>query len=228
MRPHVRLICFVITVVLLGFSNPATARIYKWVDAEGRVHYSNIPPPGSKSAPPAPLRSPARTSPAEPRVAVQERGRAQKQFEGDEPFSRIENTSQINGCWKRINFSEQAMKKMNKFEIYPAKYQWYCFLERGELRTLHSNWDGNYSASELIEKTTIFPSVEEYSIPKAGIIFIHHKDARQKTYWVSSLLTRNIILGGVELEEGDAVMTIRDIKTGKDIYYRFLRKVNNF
>ncbi len=66
MRPHVRLICFVITVVLLGFSNPATARIYKWVDAEGRVHYSNIPPPGSKSAPPAALRSLARTSPAEP------------------------------------------------------------------------------------------------------------------------------------------------------------------
>ncbi len=66
MRPHVRLICFVITVVLLGFSNPATARIYKWVDAEGRVHYSNIPPPGSKSPPPAALRSPARTSPAEP------------------------------------------------------------------------------------------------------------------------------------------------------------------
>ncbi len=71
MKPYARLICFIITVVLLGFSNPATAQIRKWVDAEGRVHYSNIPPPGSKSAPPAPLRSPARTSPAEPSGLIQ-------------------------------------------------------------------------------------------------------------------------------------------------------------
>lgn len=37
-------------VLLLGFGAQASAQIYKWTDAQGRVHFSNqVPPPGVKA-----------------------------------------------------------------------------------------------------------------------------------------------------------------------------------
>lgn len=120
------------------------------------------------------------------------------------------------------------MEEMNKFELYPIKYQWYCFLERGELYTMHSTRDKDYHEEELLKEIKILPSVEYYSIPMNGIIFVHHKDAKQKTYWISSLIERNFVLRGVQLRKGDMLMTIRDTETGKDVYYRFLRRIDDF
>ena len=117
------------------------------------------------------------------------------------------------------------MKNMNKFEPFPLKYQWYCFLEGGELLSLQSNKAADYSASQVVEQVKRYPIVEEYSILKTGIIFTHHKDAKQKTYWASQLITRDWTHGGVELKEGDLLMTLRNWKTGKDVYSRFLRKI---
>jgi hypothetical protein len=146
-------------------------------------------------------------------------------IQADEDFIPIENTNQILGCWKRINFPEPVMEAMNKFELYPLKYQWYCFMDGGDLFSLHSSEDADYSVSELIEWSKRFPIVEEYSIPQAGLIFVYHRDAKQKTYWLSSLIARDWYLGGVQLIEGDLLMSIRDQTTGEDIYSRFLRRI---
>ena len=39
---------FLFVIALLGVSISASADIYKWVDANGKVHYSNTPPPDVK------------------------------------------------------------------------------------------------------------------------------------------------------------------------------------
>lgn len=142
-------------------------------------------------------------------------------------FRPVENTSQILGCWQRINFPEPVMKKLNQFELYTVadEYQYYCFLEEKNFLSMHTNSEAVYSASQVMALGKLYPVVEEYSIPNAGIIFIYHKDAKQKSYWISRLITRDTILAGVELKEGDVLMTLRDVKTGKDIYSRFLRKI---
>lgn len=141
-------------------------------------------------------------------------------------FSPIVDISQILGCWQRINFTDPVMKKLNKFEIFSAdKNQYFCFLEGGGFLSMHTNSDVYQSASQVMALGKLFPVVEEYSIPNAGIIFTYHKDARQKTYWISRLITRDTIFAGVELKEGDVLMTIRIMKTGKDVYSRFLRKI---
>lgn len=62
-------------LALLGVTADAAAEVYKWVDAEGRTHYSATPPPGTaaqpveiRTAPPAPPSAPpaAGTPPAPP------------------------------------------------------------------------------------------------------------------------------------------------------------------
>jgi Domain of unknown function (DUF4124) len=59
---------FLFVVVFLALSFPVAADIYKWVDANGKVHYSNTPPPEVKGTKvkvddPAPPTGPA-TPPA--------------------------------------------------------------------------------------------------------------------------------------------------------------------
>ncbi len=39
---------FLFTVISLALAIPAAADIYKWVDSNGNVHYSNTPPPDVK------------------------------------------------------------------------------------------------------------------------------------------------------------------------------------
>ena len=147
--------------------------------------------------------------------------------QADENFESVNNLFQIYGCWKRILFPDEITKNLNQFEIYPLPYQWYCFLDDGELYSMHSNRDSDYSRKELVRKITVFPSVEKYSIFRDGIIKVNHTDADQITYWVTSVVEKNFSIGDVELQKNDVLMTIRDSVSGKDVYHRFLRKIEN-
>ncbi len=59
-----------LTLVLLVVALPASAVMYKWVDKDGKIHYSDQPPPeGAKQSgvvnTPAPTTTPATAAPAE-------------------------------------------------------------------------------------------------------------------------------------------------------------------
>lgn len=45
-----------VSLLLLMLSLPASAQVYRWVDAQGKVHYTQTPPPQGryKEVPPAP------------------------------------------------------------------------------------------------------------------------------------------------------------------------------
>jgi len=59
---------FCIGLALLLGAGSAIAQMYRWVDANGKVHYSNTPPPGAKTSvikgPPAGGAAPADPAPA--------------------------------------------------------------------------------------------------------------------------------------------------------------------
>lgn len=38
----------VLALLLIAAASPAHAQVYRWVDAEGRVHYTDKPPPGQR------------------------------------------------------------------------------------------------------------------------------------------------------------------------------------
>lgn len=69
-------LCLCLPCVLLA--PPATAEMYKWTDAQGRVHFGDQPPAGQKKittlAAPAPAPAAARLQPAPAPVAPPQRG----------------------------------------------------------------------------------------------------------------------------------------------------------
>ena len=144
--------------------------------------------------------------------------------DGDNHFSPVKTTSALLGCWKRINFSELAMRNMNKTEPFPLEHQWYCFLDDGKYQEMLSNKDDGKPMEQRLKLMTAFPG-QDYSIPSEGIVAIKHPDRKEQAIWMTSIIVKNIKLLGVDLELGDMVMTIRDPESKKEIYYRFMRKV---
>lgn len=72
-----------VVVGLVGLATPAAATVYKWMDAQGRIHYSDLPPPPDgklisieqgyvtrqRQAADRPASPPPATPPARPTVA---------------------------------------------------------------------------------------------------------------------------------------------------------------
>ncbi len=137
-------------------------------------------------------------------------------------FRKVKEPSDIQGCWKRLNFSEKAMKSLNQVEPYPLEHQWYCFLDGGKLFTVHSNRNNYKSSQELIKASEIIKPAELYQIPQEGVIVIGHSNTKERAAWISSISDVSVQKGSLQFNPGDLLMTIRDQKTGKDIYYRFL------
>jgi len=143
----------------------------------------------------------------------------------DEYFEKIKNKDELMGCWKRINFSESAMKMMNQLESVPLEHQWYCFLENGKYWDLYSN-QNDRSMAQILSLMTAFPG-QDYSIPREGMVFIIHNETNEKMYWVTSIVVKDVTLWDVDIKQGDVLMTIRNPVTKKDIYYRFMRKLKD-
>ena len=100
--------------LLLALTVPAaSAQVYKWVDENGRVHYGEKPPPGSKSSA---LKPPtvAPNAPAQPQnLQSQEldfRGRQmkQKEDEAEQARSAAKREANCNYAKERLAIAEQA------------------------------------------------------------------------------------------------------------------------
>jgi len=62
-----------LTGLLLALAAPAYAQLYKWVDAEGKVHYSDQPPPATATKE---QKLNIRTTPQEPPAAAETEAKA--------------------------------------------------------------------------------------------------------------------------------------------------------
>ena len=136
----------------------------------------------------------------------------------------VNNSEEIAGCWKRINFTPAEMKKLNQVEAWPLKYQWFCFYPNGDLKTIMTTKGENPTARDLKKALDILPSAIQYSIPQKGIIYTEHKQANEKLYWVSAFFPQDVQIGSQKIKKGTLLMTLRN-SSGKDVYYRFLERI---
>ncbi|MEC5386508.1 DUF4124 domain-containing protein [Uliginosibacterium sp. H3] len=75
MTAHRPLACLFIAISGLLFASSATAQVYTWKDASGRVHYSDQPPPNGDNKP-AKAAPAAKYAPATPEPAASQSGAA--------------------------------------------------------------------------------------------------------------------------------------------------------
>ena len=153
--------------------------------------------------------------------------------EGEWGFELISDETELIGCWQRVMYPADVMKRMNKIQIYDEgieffDYQYFCFQEDNELYTLISNSPdrSDLSAAELLKFMKIFPCVERYQLVDRGILLIEHLDANQQATWLTSAVVGSGEAGAKSnIQIGDLLMTIRNFETGEDLYYRQLRRV---
>lgn len=101
--------------LLLALTAPAaSAQVYKWVDENGRVHYGEKPPPGSKSSAVKPP-TPAPNTPAQPQnLQSQEldfRGRQMKKNEDEarQTQDAANRAAVCSNAKERLELAERAV-----------------------------------------------------------------------------------------------------------------------
>ena len=93
----------VVLLLALGAASAAAGEIYTWKDSEGRVNYSDTPPPGNTPArtlsgritetPPAPLADKAQTEKRTPTAAEQELDFRKRRAEASEHQAKAEKAA---------------------------------------------------------------------------------------------------------------------------------------
>jgi len=106
-------------LVMLGLSFAASAEMYRWVDAQGKVHYSDSPPPaGAKSS--KAISTPPPAAPASP-------GAAPKTWQEKEMDFRQRQSTQAEAQAKKAKEEAEAKQKKEN-----------CEAARKNLQTLES------------------------------------------------------------------------------------------
>ena len=144
---------------------------------------------------------------------------------------RIVNTgygdayADIVGCWERIDFSEEAKKKINEIEPWPIRYQWYCFETDGTLYTYGSTDYTKQTSTSLREMFKLVPKEISYSFPQKGIIKTEHRSGKQTIIWASTFMGNTVSFDQKTIEKGTLIMALYDSQKNKPVYYRYLKRV---
>jgi len=217
------------------------SEVYKWVDEDGVVHFSDRKPENQQSSVVEIAESPPISdikldqeptesgsddldNGATSKLSDEERSMLQEVLS----FKNIQNESELLGCWRKFSPDKSLGAKSSNIELYPfeePESQFFCFDRGGKLYTLMINREVDWTLRKVERQAKILPSRERYSVPKVGIVSIKHLDARTETHWVTS---RFVLDGNAEmlgLKTGDLLMTIRNPETGKDEYFRHLKRV---
>ena len=218
------------------FMTSALAQYCKWIDETGCVHYAKKCPQGVEAE-----KVEIQEKPCIEGIQVEPPKISDTGSQDELPdevlrkaierssFESITRVHQLAGCWERIHPPADVQPNPNKIEIYPfeePRYQYFCFESGGKLYTYMTTKKPDYSPRKLKKMAMLMPSVERYSIPRDGIVLIKHLDAGTRLHWVTSVAK---VVGVEELygmRTGDLLMTLRHAKTGEDLYFRHLRKID--
>lgn len=138
----------------------------------------------------------------------------------------ISNVNQIEGCWKRVIFSEKIMSKMNQQEPWPLQHQWYCFMGDGVLKTMHSSENRKVTSKTLAKVFNVLPTMMTYKLLQKGDVFIEHKESKAESYhWVTQILLNGLTLDKKHIPKGSILMTLYSRGHKGPVYYRFLKKI---
>ena len=143
----------------------------------------------------------------------------------------VKSPDEIIGCWERIDFTEETQKKINAIEPWPVRYQWFCFESDGTLNTYGSTKRSKQTSTSLRKLFEILPKGIRYTIPHKGIIKteqnIPGSTSKQTIIWGANFRGDTVLFDGKTLEKGMLIMSIFDKSKEKNVYYRYLRRVND-
>jgi len=138
----------------------------------------------------------------------------------------VERADDIIGCYEKINFSEEAQKQINDIEPWPMPYQWFCFESDGTLYTMGSNRYEKHSSKSLREIFKVLPKDITYTIIQPGIIKTEQKSVNQTLIWGGNFMGAAVLFDQTVFEKGTFFMSIFSPKKQKNIYYRYLKKLD--
>jgi hypothetical protein len=137
----------------------------------------------------------------------------------------VERAEDIIGCWERVDFSEEAQKQINEIEPWPIRYQWFCFEPDGTLYTHGSSTYSKQTSESLHEAFKVLPKDITYTILQKGIIKTEQKSAQQTLIWGGNFMGNPVFFDGKAFEKGTFIMSIFSQEKRKNIYYRYLRRI---
>lgn len=139
----------------------------------------------------------------------------------------VSSVSQIIGCWERIDFSENVKKKMNQFEPWPIRFQWFCFDPDGIYSMYGSSQPQTLTSAELREMFRRLPKEFSYSLLPNGIIKTEARSGRETLFSDSAFMGNSYSFDHKIIEKGTLIMALVDRRGNKDkvVYYRYLKRV---
>jgi hypothetical protein len=137
----------------------------------------------------------------------------------------VERAEDIVGCWELIGFSDEAKKQINEIEPWPAKYQWFCFEPDGTLSTLGSSEYARHTNTSLREAFKALPKDITYTVVQKGIIKTEQKSVPQTLIWGGVFMGSPVFFDGKTFEKGTFIMSIFSPEKRKNVYYRYMKKV---
>ena len=137
----------------------------------------------------------------------------------------VERAEDIIGCWERVDFSEEAQKQINEVEPWPIRYQWFCFEPDGTMYTYGSSTYSKQTSESLHEAFKALPKDITYTILQKGIVKTEQKSAQQTLIWGANFMGNSVLFDGKVLEKGTFFMSIFSQERRKNVYYRYLKKI---
>lgn len=137
----------------------------------------------------------------------------------------VERAEEVIGCWERINFSEKAQKMLNEIEPWPLPYQWFCFEPDGTLYSLNTSSYSKHTSVSLREAFKVIPKDVTYTILQKGILKTEQKSAQQTLVWGANFTGNKSLFDGKVIEKGTLFMSLYNQKKEKNVYYRYLKKI---
>lgn len=138
----------------------------------------------------------------------------------------IKSLNDLVGCWERVDFSEEAKKKINEIEPWPTRYQWFCFEQDGTLSSFMSTESKKMTPSELRELFKQIPIEFSFELLPNSIIKTEGKSAKQTIYWSSALLGNTVTFDDKVIEKGTLIMSLFDNNKKKVVYSRYLKRLS--
>lgn len=140
------------------------------------------------------------------------------------PNVPITSVGEIVGCWERIDFSEDAKRKMNANEPWPIRYQWFCFEPDGTYSMFGSSSPRQLTSAMLEEMFKQLPKEFSYALLPNSIIKTEAKSGKQTLYWEAAFTSNSYSFDQKVVEKGTLVMALSDRKN-RPVYYRYLKRV---
>lgn len=153
----------------------------------------------------------------------QEPEKSSKAADTKQPPGGPPTREQLLGYWKMIEWPNPDVQKVNP---WPLPYQWFAFKENGQLLSMMNSDDSNFSKEELVEIFALLPKNSLTFELKGQFLTVSNSEINgYEELWGVNIFDRDM----KELvKKGDLVMSLADQQTGEPIYYRLLRKVENW